>query len=70
MSNSKVIQAIQTLRKFCYSHETCSSCPWYQFAEDMGFMCYVEKLIDDDRFENALKGSPWVVGNAVIDDDL
>lgn len=70
MTNSKVIQAIQTLRKFCYSHELCGACPWYHLTEDMGFICYVEKLIDDDRFENALKGSPWIVGNAVIDDDL
>jgi hypothetical protein len=70
MSNTKVLHAIDTLRRFCYSHELCDSCPFKDFREDMGFICYVAKLIDDERFEMALKGSPWVVGNAVIDDDL
>ena len=70
MSNLKVIQAIQTLREFCYSHELCNSCPWFELTEDMGMMCHVQKIIDDERFEDNLKGSPWIVGNAVIDDDL
>ena len=48
MTNSKVIQAIQTLRKFCYSHELCGACPWYHLTEDMGFICY-EKETETEK---------------------
>lgn len=58
MSNREVYQALRTLKKFCYSHETCNSCPFYELTEDMGLICYVEKIIDEDRFFEVVETVP------------
>jgi hypothetical protein len=56
MSNTDVIQVLRILKEYCYSHETCSTCPWYELTEDMGFVCYVNKIVDDERFWEAIGG--------------
>ena len=50
----ETFKALRTLKKFCYSHDRCSSCPFSEFREDMGLLCYVNKLVDDDRFFKAV----------------
>ena len=54
MTNRQVKRALRTLKDFCYSHEGCGSCPFAEMREDMGFTCYVNKIIDDDRFIKAV----------------
>lgn len=58
MTNRQVKQALRTLHDFCYSHERCSSCPFSEFREDMGFICYVNKIVDDERFLEAVSDAP------------
>lgn len=58
MTNRQVKRALRTLHDFCYSHERCSSCPFSEFREDMGFICYVNKIVDDERFLEAVPDVP------------
>lgn len=58
MTNRQVKRALRTLHDFCYSHERCSSCPFSEFREDMGFICYVNKIVDDERFLEAVSDVP------------
>lgn len=51
---SEVKKALMILKQFCYSHERCGSCPFAEFREDMGFICYVNKIVDDERFVGAV----------------
>ena len=58
MTNRQVHRALRYLKDFCYSHERCESCPFSDFREDMGFICYVNKIVDDDRFFKAVATVP------------
>lgn len=58
MTNRQVKRALRTLHDFCYSHERCGSCPFSEFREDMGFICYVNKIADDERFVQAVSDVP------------
>ena len=54
MTNRQIKRALRTLKQFCYSHERCGSCPFGEFRQDMGFTCYVQNIIDDERFLKAV----------------
>lgn len=58
MTNRQIQRALRYLKEFCYSHERCDSCEFSDFREDMGFICYVNKIVDDDRFFQAVKSAP------------
>lgn len=58
MTNRQVKRALRTLKQFCYSHERCGSCPFGEFRQDMGFTCYVQNIIDDERFFEAVSDVP------------
>ena len=58
MTNRQVKRALRTLKDFCYSHEGCGSCPFAEMREDMGFACYVNHIVDDDRFFQAVSDVP------------
>ena len=58
MTNRQVKRALRTLKQFCYSHERCGSCPFAEMREDMGFTCYVNNIVDDDRFFQAVSDVP------------
>ena len=58
MTNRQVKRALRTLKQFCYSHERCESCPFSESREDMGFTCYVNNIVDDDRFFKAVSDVP------------
>lgn len=58
MTNRQVKRALRTLHDFCYSHERCDLCPFSEFREDMGFICYVNKIVDDERFLEAVSDVP------------
>ena len=36
----------------------CGSCPFSEMREDMGFTCYVNNIVDDDRFLKAVSDVP------------
>lgn len=60
MTNRQVKRALRYLKEFCYSHERCGSCPFSEMREDMGFTCYVNNIVDDDRFLKAVSDVPDV----------
>lgn len=47
-----VQDAIKTLHDYCYSNQRCDQCKFSELREDMGFVCWVSKIVDNDEFIN------------------
>lgn len=45
-----VQEALLTLHDYCYSNDHCDQCKFSDMREDMGFICYVNKITDNEKF--------------------
>lgn len=50
-----VSEAIKTLHDYCYSNDHCSDCKLEEFREDSGFVCWVNKIVDNDELKEKVK---------------
>ena len=46
--------AIRTLREYCDTQETCRVCVFRDCRDDCGFICKVNQLVSDERYERAV----------------
>lgn len=46
-----VSEALKTLYDYCYSNDHCSDCRFEEFREDSGFICWVNKIVDNDELK-------------------
>ena len=46
--------AIRTLREYCDTQDTCRACVFGNCRDDCGFICRVNQLVSDERYERAV----------------
>ena len=51
-----VQEALLTLHDYCYSNDHCDQCRFSDLREDMGFICWVNKIVDNEEFMKQAEG--------------
>ena len=50
----KAAEAIEILQEYCNSQDTCEDCVFRDCRDDCGFICKVNQLVSDERYERAV----------------
>lgn len=51
---NQLANAFKILQEYCNSQDTCGDCVFSDCRDDCGFICRVNQLVSDERYERAV----------------